>query len=57
VALLPDAELYERPGESHLGSLGEAEAIIITLLQAWDERTASAPRSGDASQKSSACAA
>ena len=38
VALLPDAELYERPGESHLGSLGSARLILTTLLDVWDSR-------------------
>ena len=36
VSLLPDAELYVRPGESHLGSLGAAEEILGTLLDVWD---------------------
>jgi pimeloyl-ACP methyl ester carboxylesterase len=36
VPLLPDAELRVRPGESHLGGLGAAEEVIITLLELWD---------------------
>ena len=36
VAMLPDAELYTLPGESHLGGLGEAEAIMKTMSDMWD---------------------
>ncbi|MDA2890701.1 alpha/beta hydrolase [Mycolicibacterium sp. BiH015] len=36
VALLPDAEFYALPGESHLGGLGEAEAIMATMSDLWD---------------------
>jgi len=36
VALLPDAELRTLPGESHLGGLGEAEAIMQTMADMWD---------------------
>src|SRR6185295_11183342 len=36
VAMLPDAELYTLPGESHLGGLGEAEAIMKTMNDMWD---------------------
>ena len=36
VSRLPDAHLYPIPGESHLGGLGEAEAILHTLDKAWD---------------------
>lgn len=36
VAMLPDAELYPLPGESHLGGLGEAEAIMATMNDLWD---------------------
>ena len=35
---LPDARLYVRPGESHLGTLGAAEEILGTLLATWDAR-------------------
>lgn len=37
---LPDAQLYVRSGESHLGTLGVAEEILATLLDTWDARTA-----------------
>jgi len=37
VAMLPDAELYSLPGESHLGGLGEAEAIMATMSELWDD--------------------
>jgi pimeloyl-ACP methyl ester carboxylesterase len=40
---LPDAQFYERPGESHLGTLGAAEDILGTLLTAWDARAAQRP--------------
>jgi pimeloyl-ACP methyl ester carboxylesterase len=40
VARLPDAQLYVRPGESHLGTLGVAEEILGTLLDTWDARLA-----------------
>jgi pimeloyl-ACP methyl ester carboxylesterase len=36
VDLIPDAELFVRPGESHLGGLGAAEEVLETLLAAWD---------------------
>jgi len=36
VPLIPDAELYVRPGESHLGGLGAAEEVLDTLLALWD---------------------
>jgi pimeloyl-ACP methyl ester carboxylesterase len=36
VSLIPDAELYVRPGESHLGGLGAAEEVLDTLLEVWD---------------------
>ena len=36
VAMLPDAELYTLPGESHLGGLGETEAIMATMSELWD---------------------
>lgn len=38
VSLLPDAELFVRPGESHLGGLGAAEEILAALLTVWDKR-------------------
>jgi pimeloyl-ACP methyl ester carboxylesterase len=37
--LIPDAELYVRPGESHLGGLGAAEDVLGTLLALWDIRS------------------
>ena len=45
VALLPDARMHIQPGESHLGGLGEAEAVLDSLLAAWDIRDAKAPSS------------
>ncbi|MDZ4268721.1 MAG: alpha/beta hydrolase [Mycobacterium sp.] len=36
VAMLPDAELYPLPGESHLGGLGQAEAIMTMMNEMWD---------------------
>jgi pimeloyl-ACP methyl ester carboxylesterase len=36
VSLIPEAELFIRPGESHLGSLGAAEEVLNTLLAVWD---------------------
>ena len=36
VALLPDAELFVRPTESHLGGLGAAKEVLEVLLATWD---------------------
>ncbi len=36
VAMLPHAELYSLPGESHLGGMGQAETIMQTMLDIWD---------------------
>jgi pimeloyl-ACP methyl ester carboxylesterase len=36
VALLPDAELYTLPGESHLAGLGFAQDILDELMTLWD---------------------
>ncbi|HZQ88014.1 MAG TPA: alpha/beta hydrolase [Acidimicrobiales bacterium] len=36
VELLPDAELFIRPGESHLGGFAAAEEVLKTLIAAWD---------------------
>lgn len=36
VARLPDAELYHLPGESHLGGLGQAEAILTAMAEIGD---------------------
>ncbi len=41
VKLLPDAQLYPLAGESHLGGLGEAEAIMAAMSDLWDAREAS----------------
>ena len=38
VSLIPGAELFIRPGESHLGGFGAADEVLTTLLAAWDER-------------------
>jgi len=46
VSLLPDAELYVRPGESHLGGFAAAEEVLATLMAVWDERD-SVGRTGD----------
>jgi pimeloyl-ACP methyl ester carboxylesterase len=40
VERLPDAELFVRPGESHLGGFGAAEEVLETLLAAWDRAPA-----------------
>jgi pimeloyl-ACP methyl ester carboxylesterase len=39
VTMLPDARMHLQPGESHLGGLGEAEAVLSSLLDAWTSRT------------------
>jgi pimeloyl-ACP methyl ester carboxylesterase len=39
VDLLPNAELFVRPGESHLGGLGAAEEVLTALLSLWDRQT------------------
>ncbi len=36
VSMLPDAELFPMPGESHLGGLGRAEEILRSMLEVWD---------------------
>jgi pimeloyl-ACP methyl ester carboxylesterase len=36
-AILPDAELAVRAGESHLGSLAAAEEVLSTILTLWSE--------------------
>jgi pimeloyl-ACP methyl ester carboxylesterase len=38
VSMLPDAQLYIRAGESHLGGLGAAEDVLLTILRLWDAR-------------------
>jgi pimeloyl-ACP methyl ester carboxylesterase len=40
VSLMRDAELYIRPGESHLGGFGFAEEVLVTLLAVWEKREA-----------------
>jgi pimeloyl-ACP methyl ester carboxylesterase len=35
---LPDAELFIRPGESHLGGFAAAEEVLETLLATWDRK-------------------
>lgn len=46
LSLLPDAELFVLPGESHLGSLPDAERVLLDLLESWDrEIGASGPAS------------
>jgi pimeloyl-ACP methyl ester carboxylesterase len=36
VSLLPDAELFVLPGDSHLGSLPVAEKVLADLAETWD---------------------
>ncbi|MCK0174157.1 alpha/beta fold hydrolase [Mycolicibacterium sp. F2034L] len=36
VARLPDAELHPVSGESHLGGLGQARAILMSMKDLWD---------------------
>lgn len=36
VSMLPDAQLYHLPGESHLAGLGRAEEILGTMIETWD---------------------
>ena len=36
VSLIPDCHLHVQPGESHLGTLAEAEAILTELLEGWE---------------------
>jgi pimeloyl-ACP methyl ester carboxylesterase len=40
VAALPDAQLFVRPGESHLGGFAAAEEVLDTLLEVWDRTSA-----------------
>jgi len=40
VERLPDAELFVRPGESHLGGFAAAEEVLATLLATWDSQPA-----------------
>ena len=44
-SLMPDAEVYERAGESHLGALAALDEVLDTLLALWPDRTgAPAPK-------------
>ncbi|BBY16036.1 alpha/beta fold hydrolase [Mycolicibacterium litorale] len=36
VQCLPDAHLYHLPGESHLGGLGQAQAILSSMIELWE---------------------
>jgi pimeloyl-ACP methyl ester carboxylesterase len=38
VERLPNAELFIRPGESHLGGFGAAEEVLETILATWEEK-------------------
>src|SRR5437588_4255048 len=38
VERLPNAELFVRPGESHLGGFAAAEEVLETLLATWDHK-------------------
>src|SRR4029077_14306494 len=42
VERLPDAELFIRPGESHLGGFAAAAEVLATLLATWDRTSTSA---------------
>ncbi len=46
VSLIPGCQLHVQPGESHLGTLAEAEAILLELLAAWDEQPSAAHGDG-----------
>lgn len=35
-SLIPNAELYVRHGESHLGGLGASEVVLRTVLELWN---------------------
>lgn len=39
VPTIPHAQLYLRPGESHLGRLGVAEEVLHVLLEVWDRES------------------
>ncbi|MBL8777007.1 MAG: alpha/beta hydrolase [Acidimicrobiales bacterium] len=38
-SLMPDAEVFERPGESHLGALAVLDEVLDVLLGLWPDRT------------------
>ncbi len=35
IPLIPCAELFVRPGESHLGGVAAAEEVLVKLLSLW----------------------
>lgn len=42
-SLMPDAEVYERAGESHLGALAALDEVLETLLGLWPGHTDAKP--------------
>ncbi len=42
-SLMPDAEVYERPGESHLGALAVLDEVLDVLLGLWPDRAGALP--------------
>lgn len=46
VSLMPDAELFVRPGESHLGAFGAAKEVLDTILATWDSAASEATTAG-----------
>jgi len=53
-ALMPDAEVYERPGESHLGALAVLDEVLDVLLDLWPDRSGPAPAKEPAAKKPAA---
>ena len=49
-SLMPDAEVFERPGESHLGALAVLDEVLDVLLGLWPDR-AKAPAARKATAK------
>jgi pimeloyl-ACP methyl ester carboxylesterase len=43
VSLIPDAELFLRPGESHLGGFGAAKEVLDVMVAAWDRAPSGPP--------------
>ena len=41
-SLMPDAAVYERPGESHLGALAALDEVLDTLVELWPDRAGAA---------------
>ena len=39
-SLMPDAEVYERPGENHLGALAVLDEVLDVLLGLWPDAPA-----------------